>query len=171
MIQEWSKLFTPAIQERLVLLLNHVIAREPVAMARLAAQQGRAIRVHVTGWPGLLPAPPDLLLGVTPAGLLERLEIAPDDALSLGLDASNPAGLALGVLLGQKPAVQVQGDAALAADISWLMDNLRWDVEDDLAKVVGAMPARQLTVWAQSAVQACAALAGSLSKLMPGTRA
>jgi len=153
------------------LLLNHVISREPVAMARLAVHQGRAIRVQVTGWPGLLPAPPDLLLGITPAGLLERLEHAPEDALSLGLDASNPAGLALGAFLGQKPAVQVQGDAALAGDVSWLMDNLRWDVEDDLARLVGAMPARQVTVWAQAAVQACAALAASLSRWTPGTKA
>jgi len=153
------------------LLLNHVISREPVAMTRLAVHQGCAIRVQARGWPGLLPAPPDLLLGITPAGLLERLEHVPEDALSLALDASNPAGLALGALLGQKPSVQVQGDAALAGEISWLMDNLRWDIEDDLAKLVGAVPARQLTVWAQSAAQACAALARGLAKLMPGAKA
>jgi ubiquinone biosynthesis accessory factor UbiJ len=38
----------------------------------------------------------------------------------------------------------VVGNAQLAADVSWLIDNLRWDVQDDLARVVGAGPAREI---------------------------
>ena len=36
------------------------------------------------------------------------------------------------------------GDAALATDLNWLFDNLRWDVQDDLARIVGQAPAREL---------------------------
>ena len=32
----------------------------------------------------------------------------------------------------------------LAAEMAWLADNLRWDVEDDLARVLGDVPAHAL---------------------------
>jgi len=35
MLEEWTVMFAPAAQDRLILLLNHVISREPLAMARL----------------------------------------------------------------------------------------------------------------------------------------
>jgi len=28
--------------------------------------------------------------------------------------------------------------------VNWLFDNLRWDIEDDLAKIVGPAPAREM---------------------------
>ncbi|MDL5032978.1 hypothetical protein QRD43_13765 [Pelomonas sp. APW6] len=159
MIQDWSTLLAPAVQDRIALLLNHVLSRESVATDRLRPHAGRVLRVHLAGWPALLPAAPDMLLAITPAGLFERLDGAPQEALRLEVDASNPAALALGALSGAKPGVQVQGDAALAGDISWLMEHLRWDIEDDLAKLVGPMPARQLARWSQAAAQACGAFA------------
>ena len=50
----------------------------------------------------------------------------------------------LASLAGERPAVSVQGEAQFAADIQWLADNLRWDIEADLARIVGPLPARQL---------------------------
>ena len=38
----------------------------------------------------------------------------------------------------------MSGDAAFASDIDWLIDNLRWDLQDDLARFIGDAPARQL---------------------------
>jgi ubiquinone biosynthesis accessory factor UbiJ len=168
MLQEWSHLFAPAVQDRICLLLNHVIGREPVAVARLAPHAGRAVIVHLRGWPSLLPAAPDLVLSISRAGLLERLDEAPADALRIEVDASNPALLALGSLSGEKPQVSVQGDAALAGDISWLMDNLRWDIEDDLAALVGPMAAYQLARWGRAAAQGLAALARTAASFAPG---
>lgn len=153
------------------LLLNHVIGREPVAMARLAPFAGRAVVVHLRGWPALLPAAPDLVLSISRAGLLERLDAAPAEALRIELDASNPALMALGSLAGERPQVDVQGDAALAGEISWLMDNLRWDIEDDLAQLVGPMAAHQLARWGRAAAQGLAALARGAATLMPGAKA
>jgi ubiquinone biosynthesis protein UbiJ len=54
-------------------------------------------------------------------------------------------------LAGQRPAVDVSGDAALAADVAWLVDNLRWDLHDDLARVVGDAPAAALVQFASAA--------------------
>ena len=41
-------------------------------------------------------------------------------------------------------AIQIEGDVQLAADVNWLVDHVRWDVEDDLARIVGDAPAHAL---------------------------
>ncbi|MCE4554968.1 hypothetical protein [Pelomonas cellulosilytica] len=168
-----SPLLVPALQDRLVLLINHVVSREPIAVQRLRPWAGRELVVHLQGWPTLLPAAPDLILIVTPAGLFERF-----DALSTGaaglrveLDASNPARLALGVLSGEAPRVHVQGDAAFAGEMHWLMDNLRWDVEDDLAGIVGPLAARQLGQFARAVRRTLAGMAQRLTPSTSGTGA
>lgn len=147
-----SPLLVPTLQDRLVLLINHVVSREPVAVQRLQPMAGRGLVVHLANWPGLLPAAPDLILGVTRAGLFERLDAAPAGAggLRVEIDASNPARLAVGALTGEAPTVSVQGDAAFAGEMHWLMDNLRWDIEDDLASIVGPLPARQVAQFGRS---------------------
>jgi ubiquinone biosynthesis accessory factor UbiJ len=134
-----APLLMPALQDRLVLLINHVVSREPIAAQRLRPLAGRGLVVHLARWPALLPAAPDLILGVTPAGLFERLDAVPPGpgGLRIEIDASNPAKL-------------VQGDAAFAGEMHWLMDNLRWDIEDDLAGIVGPLPARQLAQFGRS---------------------
>ena len=141
-----TPLLVPALQDRLVLLINHVVSREPIAARRLQPLAGRGLVLHLAGWPSLLPAAPDLVLGVTPAGLFERLDAPPPGpgGLRIEIDASNPARLALGALSGGSPQVSVQGDAAFAGEMHWLMDNLRWDIEDDLAGIAGPLAARQL---------------------------
>jgi len=159
MLEEWTSMFAPAAQDRMVLLLNHVISREALAMARLQPFSGQAVLLHLQNWPGLLPRAPDLALGVTPAGLFERLEQAPEGALRIEIDASNPALLALGSLTGQKPQVSVQGDAAFAGAMNWLIENLRWDIEDDLAAVLGPVAAHQLARWGRAIASALAGLA------------
>lgn len=161
-----SPLLLPALQDRIVLLINHVLSREPIAAQRLRPLAGRGLVVHLAGWPTLLPALPDLVLGVTPAGLFERLEAAPAGVghLRIEIDASNPARLALGAVSGQAPAVNVQGDAAFAGEMHWLMDNLRWDIEDDLAGLAGPLAARQL---AQFGRALRATLAGLARRVAP----
>ena len=141
-----TPLLMPALQDRLVLLINHVVSREPIAAQRLKPLTGRGLVVHLAGWPSLLPAAPDLMLGITPAGLFERLDAPPPGpgGLRIEIDAANPARLALGALSGESPSVSVQGDAAFAGEMHWLMDNLRWDIEDDLAGIAGPLAARQL---------------------------
>ena len=135
-----------AAVERATLLANHVLSAEPVACARLKAHAGRVIELELRGWPSPLPPCPPLRFEVTPAGLLDWLGEQPgaDAALVIGVDASNPAVLAARGLAGQRPEVDLQGDAALAADVNWLIDNVRWDVRDDLQRVVGPAAAEQI---------------------------
>jgi len=146
MFETLQQLAAGAFMQRLTLLLNHVLSTEEAALARLRPHAGRSVRLQLQGWPRLLPPPPSLAFVVTPAGLLEWCGHTPPAAvdLTLSVDASNPALAFAQGLAGRRPPVEIAGDAGLATDISWLMDNLRWDVQDDLARLVGNAPAHEL---------------------------
>mgnify|MGYP001199461318 FL=1 len=139
-----------AVTARATLLINHVLSSEPVACGRLRAHAGRRLRIRLLDWPGLLPALPALCFAITAAGLLEwQPEVdgaGPDSQVDLDItvEAGNPAALLLGGLVGQRPAVSISGDSSLAADVSWVIDNLRWDLRDDVARLIGEIPAREL---------------------------
>ncbi|MFN0182303.1 MAG: hypothetical protein ACKVQR_00650 [Aquabacterium sp.] len=144
MLQNLSALMAPALMERLTLVVNHVLAAEPVAMSRLKPHAGRTLRLCLDGWPTLLPPLPVLCCVITPAGLLEWSPQAPDNGLVARLDASNPAALALGAMRGERPDLRITGDAALAAEVDWLLQNLRWDVGADLERVFGPLAGAEL---------------------------
>lgn len=149
MLDALSNLLAPAVLERLTLVMNHVLRAEPAAVERLHPHAGRSLTMQLTGWPALLPPPPLLVWRVTPAGLLEwggtqaDAAAAPAD-LRITVDARNPAALLARALAGERPSVQVEGDAAFAADIGWLLQNLRWDVAADLERFFGPVLAHQL---------------------------
>ena len=93
-----------------------------------------------TGWPALLPPPPALAFRVTPAGLLEwcgGTELPAEADLVVRVDASNPLLLSARAMAGDMPQVAIDGDAQLAADVNWLLQNLRWDVAADLERLFG----------------------------------
>ncbi len=140
-----SALATAAL-ERATLLVNHVLASEPVAAQRLRPHVGRWVRLQFDGWPALLPPLPSLAFRITPAALVEWCgEQAPEQVdLQISLDATNPALAVMQALAGERPRVTVSGDAAFATDVNWLFDTLRWDIEDDLAKIVGPAPAHEM---------------------------
>jgi ubiquinone biosynthesis protein UbiJ len=146
MLDALHALVAPAAMERFTLVLNHVLHGEPAAAARLKPHAGRCIGLHLSQWPALLPAPPAMVFRVTPAGLLEWAGAVPpaETDLQVTLDAANPALLALRWLSGEPPAMEIVGDAALASDVHWLADNLRWDVADDLERLFGPAVAREL---------------------------
>ena len=146
-----------ALVERAALFVNHVIAAEPAAVERLRAHAGCCMELQVDGWPNALPTLPPLCFRVTPAGLVEWCGTESPVAVDLvvRLDASNPARLAAQWARGERPRIDIQGDAQFATDCDWLLAHLRWDAEDDLARLVGAAPAR-------IAAQAGAVLASGL---------
>lgn len=146
MFHSLNSLLGSAAIERATLLVNHVLAAEPLAAERLRAHAGRCMQLQFDGWPGLLPPLPPTAFRVTPAGLVEWCGDAPppDPDLRVSVDASNPALAMAQALAGTRPRVDVAGDAAFATDLNWLFDNLRWDVQDDLARIVGQAPAREI---------------------------
>lgn len=140
MLHSLNAMLAPALMERLVLVINHVLAAEPAATQRLSAHDGRVIELTMQSWPSLLPAPPALAFRVTPAGMLEwcggtEAVVAAD--LIVRVDAANPLLLMARAMAGDKPSVSIDGDAQLAADVNWLLENLRWDVAADLDRMLG----------------------------------
>jgi ubiquinone biosynthesis protein UbiJ len=131
------------LQNRLVLFLNHVLMQEPAAQDRLKRQKGKPVRIQ---WGDF-----NLTLAPTAAGLLERSDPGAKPELSVTLTQTSPLELAQSVLAGQKPGVDIQGDVLLAAEVAWLVDNVRWDVEEDLSRVVGDATAHTIARFARSA--------------------
>lgn len=139
------------VQHRIVLFLNHVLQQEPEAQQRLARQQGRVVQFQ---WRFVT-----LCLTATPAGLLDLAPEGVVPELTLNLTESSPFGLVRSTLQGDKPAVRIVGDVQLAAEVNWLVDHVRWDVEDDLARVVGGVPAHTIA-------QAARRVAGALRQFI-----
>lgn len=139
-------LLAPPVLERVTLVLNHVLAAEPAATAKLQPHAGRSVAIQLDGWPALLPRVPTLVWRITPAGLLEWAGLEPEGAaeLQVHVDASNPALLAARALAGERPSVHIDGDARLAEDVGWLLQNLRWDIAADLERVLPPAVAHQL---------------------------
>jgi ubiquinone biosynthesis protein UbiJ len=135
------------VRQRLILLTNHVLSREPVAMDRLRPHAGRSLQIVPTGVPRFLSEWPTWTLRVTPAGLLEDRDEPPSNGgvdLLLRIDVSTPSRWIGALAGGERPAVVVEGDAALAADVSWMVDHVRWDIEADLAQWFGPAVAHEL---------------------------
>jgi len=129
------------VRRRVVLLLNHVLMQEAEATARLARQKGRVMLVQWRTFSFKLQA--------TPAGLLDLADPEATADLVLTLTETSAAAVVQGVLRGDKPAVRIEGDVQLAAEVNWLTEHVRWDIEEDLARVIGDVPARTLCQSAQ----------------------
>ncbi|HSV52621.1 MAG TPA: hypothetical protein VLJ57_10910 [Burkholderiaceae bacterium] len=141
------------VQNRLVLLLNHVLGQEPEAMARLARQKGQVVRFE---WREIV-----IQLAATPAGLLERAPANAQAELTLTLTQQSPFDLARAALQGEKPAVRIEGDVQLAAEVNWLADHVRWDIEEDVAQLIGDAPAHTAVQIVRNTLQALRQFAGA----------
>jgi ubiquinone biosynthesis protein UbiJ len=124
------------MKQRVLLLINHVLMQEPAAQDRLRRQQGRLIQWR---WRDL-----DYTIRITPAGLLEIATPSGLPDLVLILSETSPMAVVRSVVQGQRPPIRIEGDVQLAGDINWLVDHVRWDPEEDLARVVGDAPAHQV---------------------------
>ena len=133
-------------QRRIVLLLNHILIQEKEATSRLARQKGRVVHMQ---WRLFA-----MTLIATPAGLLDRAPAEAKPDLTLAVTEESPVALAQAMLRGDKPAVRIEGDVQLAAEVNWLVDHVRWDLEEDLSRVIGDAPAHALGQGARSMVSA-----------------
>jgi ubiquinone biosynthesis protein UbiJ len=142
-------------------LVSHIVSSEPVAMAKLRPHAGRTVDLKwVTTLSPALSGLLDKLAGprsqapapwrfvITPAGLFELIEGPVTEPVTSGLTITvhlpDPLVMARLALRGERPEVNIEGDAALAEVASWMMKNLRWDVQDDIARWMGTAPAELL---------------------------
>lgn len=124
------------IQRRMVLLVNHVLQQEPQAQQRLAPQQGKSVYVS---WRQF-----NAQVRITPAGLLDLDEATGSSDLLLEVAEPSVTRLLQGAVRGQRPPIRIAGDVDLASALNWVIDNVRWDLEEDLARLIGDVPAHKL---------------------------
>ncbi len=122
--------------------LNALLQREDWARQRLAAHAGKTLRLSAGG-------PWRLQATLSSDGLLQASDaaIVPDVVLSLPPShwRELPDLWRRGGVAHVSSVVHIEGDAGLAQVVSDLARDLRWDVEDDLSRVVGDVAALRLT--------------------------
>lgn len=114
--------------------INHLLRREEWARERLQPFAGRVARLAVP--------PTSVTLTVTAAG-----EVAPAENVEPDVTLTVAAGSLFDVLRDPQAAAsrtQVAGDGNFAEAISYLFTHLRWDVEEDLSRVVGDVAAHRI---------------------------
>lgn len=130
--------------------LNHLLEAEPWARERLAPFSGAALELRFP----LLPA---LRLAVTGEGRLRPAEQAEPASLVMTFSPD----VVPAALKGEDHllrAVAVEGDSRFANEVLFLFRHLRWDAEEDLARVLGdaaahrvASTAREFLAWQREA--------------------
>jgi ubiquinone biosynthesis protein UbiJ len=116
--------------------INHVLKAEPWAMAELARHAGKVILLR-------LPVG-QFYVEITPEGSLAALTDCDAPSLELEVSAEALSSLAGGVgnLRDQAmKSVKITGDADLAQLLGRLAGQIRWEYEEDLARLIGDAPA------------------------------
>ncbi|HEX3096345.1 MAG TPA: SCP2 sterol-binding domain-containing protein [Usitatibacter sp.] len=115
--------------------VNHVLRGSPLALERLRSHAGRTVAFHV--------GPIALALTIQSTGeVASALPGAPRD-----LEVRISPFLVPRLAAGEEAAfreIEMEGDAELAQEVSFLVRNLSWDVEEDLSRVVGDIAAHRI---------------------------
>ncbi|MEZ5651468.1 MAG: hypothetical protein R3E87_13075 [Burkholderiaceae bacterium] len=134
-----------------VRLANHLLGQHPNANRRLAAHVGRHVRV---GLQDRASRPIDafsVTVRIVDGGRIgsgsEAANTPADAELYLQAGPSTFSALAGGQPRAALDALRLEGDPMLAGLVAEILADLRWDVEDDLAAVIGDVPARRLSSW------------------------
>ena len=115
--------------------VNHLLARESWARERLAPYAGKTARLSCPPVVLTLLVQPDGYLGVVGETETHQFDVTvsvPSDALPAFVQGGQAAVM---------KHVKIEGDAEFATVIAKLAEHLRWEPEEDLAKLIGDGPA------------------------------
>jgi ubiquinone biosynthesis accessory factor UbiJ len=128
-------------------LLNRGLPRSPRARELCKALEGHRVAVDVTGFMRLLvESSGQTLRVIRDASLAAEAEIAGGPLSLLGLASDSPEAVL------QRGDVTIRGDVELAQKFRELAFLLRPDLEDELSKVIGDLPAHQIGRFARAAM-------------------
>lgn len=119
----------------LIQLLNALLARESWARERLRPYAGKVVR--------LVLGSADISLEISPGGGIQAARQSTPNVV-LTIAAQDLPRMLRADTNERMQAVRIEGEAALAHVVADLARDLRWDVEDDLAGLIGDLPARLL---------------------------
>jgi ubiquinone biosynthesis protein UbiJ len=124
------------IELPLAAALNRLLGSEPWARERLAPFAGESVELRAA------PLPPLRFIVREDGGI----DAATPDAAP-ALTVTFGAGALAAALRGEEHllrAVEVSGNARLASEVMFLVRHLRWDAEEDAARVIGDIAAHRL---------------------------
>ena len=132
------------LSRSLISVLNHLLRNEPWARKRLIEYVGQAVKFK-------LPLV-DFTLAIDVDGLVCTYVDQPI-AVILTIPQIAIAAFCIEGKKGALKRVHIEGDAEFAAILSELMEQLRWEAEEDLAKLIGPTAAHGLVSTAQATQQ------------------
>ncbi|MFN0300195.1 MAG: SCP2 domain-containing protein [Burkholderiales bacterium] len=125
--------------------LNHLLKADPALQLQWQAQGGKRIRFHAA------PLPAQAVV-IEPSGFMTATDMPDGADLAVDIPVA-PLIFSEWSRRSLLDRIQVTGDPTLAALFRETVLHADWDVEDEIAKVVGDIPARRLSA-AASAVRA-----------------
>lgn len=143
--------------------VDHLLSRAPWARARLMPFAERVL--HIDG------APFQMRARITDDGHLVTADATDEAAVRITLPLGEmPAALASGGLGRALGRARIDGDAEMAEALGFVFRNLEWDVEEDLARVLGDIPAHRMSGAARalrsSAIRGVEALGGNVGEYL-----
>jgi ubiquinone biosynthesis protein UbiJ len=144
--------------------VNHLLAREAWGRERLAPYAGKTARLSFSSIV--------LTFAVESDGYLSAVDEidarAVDVSLSIAPDAL-PAFMQSGQAAVMKH-VKIEGDAEFATQLAKLAEHLRWEPEEDLAKLIGDAPAHRaaeiMRAAGEQAIRASRSLRDSIAEYL-----
>jgi ubiquinone biosynthesis accessory factor UbiJ len=121
-------------------VLHHLLGQNPGAQEGLSRHAGKTLRIEG----GLF----SLDIAVTNDGAFMEAALASPDA-TIKLDPGSLLSLPIAGKAAFK-SLQTTGDADLLAEVNHIFQTLQWDVEADLAPLVGNIAAHRLSSGAES---------------------
>jgi ubiquinone biosynthesis accessory factor UbiJ len=115
--------------------INHLLRGAPWALEKLAGHSGKTVEAKFGPIPLRFAIQPDGELRV--AGSDQEPDVTIDIPPALVMRAMTQGRAALN-------AAVIVGDTALAQTLAYVAQNLRWDYEEDLSKVVGDITAHRI---------------------------
>jgi ubiquinone biosynthesis protein UbiJ len=125
--------------------INHVLSHEQWALRELQKHQGKVVQLSLPLGSLQVQIQADSLLV-----LLNPWAQKPDLTIELSTQSLSVLHSANGSLKERAiKAVKISGDAELAQLIAKLANQLRWEYEEDLSKIIGDAPAHFVTTQAK----------------------
>lgn len=125
-------------------VVDHLLVREPWARERVKPYAGKCVKLVCGPVSIALVAQADGLFAATTEADAARFDVS----IAVPLDAV-PAFLQGGQAAVMKH-VRIEGDAEFATTLAKLAEHLRWDPEEDLARVIGDAPAHRVGLIART---------------------
>lgn len=124
--------------------LQHITNQNNWSRKHLAPYAGKVVQFNIVPIKAKLMILEDGSLGLPPDNAAADATIHIPPSLAIRLMAKDEAA---------KMLIKIDGDSHLATQLGKVLQYIRWDVEDDLSKAVGDIPANKVVAIAKESAQ------------------